>query len=31
MADSAINIILFVYEWSDSANKDKQIEVSHIN
>ena len=33
MADSAIsifNIINFVYEWSDSANKDRQMEFSHI-
>ena len=33
MADSAIsifNIINFVYEWSDSANKDRQMEISHI-
>ena len=34
MADSAISIfninINFVYEWSDWANKDRQIEVSHI-
>ena len=30
MADSAINVILFVYEWRDSANKDRQMEVSHI-